>query len=110
MAKLAPVFWMLSMMDPTGYAKMCSIMPQELDSCIGVAVHGGLCGAGLMTIGPTATGVSERERSFTTLRRMVDEMGLSVCSMGMSDDFVQAVECGSTMVRVGSRLFGQRLT
>jgi len=65
---------------------------------------------GLMTIGPTTTDFGERQRSFTTLRQMVDEMGLSVCSMGMSDDFVQAVECGSTMVRVGSRLFGQRLT
>lgn len=29
-------------------------------------------------------------------------------SMGMSDDYPLAVECGSTMVRVGSRIFGQR--
>jgi uncharacterized pyridoxal phosphate-containing UPF0001 family protein len=77
-------------------------------SFLDVALQAGLVVEGLMTIGPTTTGVSERQESFTSLRRMVDEMGLSVCSMGMSDDFVQAVECGSTMVRVGSRLFGQR--
>ena len=29
-------------------------------------------------------------------------------SMGMSGDFVSAVECGSTMVRIGSRIFGER--
>lgn len=29
-------------------------------------------------------------------------------SMGMSDDYPIAIECGSTMVRVGSMIFGQR--
>ena len=31
-----------------------------------------------------------------------------ILSMGMSDDYPIAVECGSTMVRVGSRIFGER--
>ena len=29
-------------------------------------------------------------------------------SMGMSDDYPLAIECGSTMVRVGSSIFGER--
>ena len=32
----------------------------------------------------------------------------NILSMGMSDDYPIAVECGSTMVRVGSRIFGAR--
>ena len=109
-AKRAPGARILLQVNTTGELTKGGIAPHDVASFFDVAVQTGLDVAGLMTIGPTATGVSERERSFTTLRRMVDEMGLSVCSMGMSDDFVQAVECGSTMVRVGSRLFGQRLT
>ena len=32
----------------------------------------------------------------------------NILSMGMSDDYPIAVECGSNMVRVGSRIFGAR--
>ena len=32
----------------------------------------------------------------------------NILSMGMSDDYPIAVECGSTMIRVGSRIFGER--
>jgi uncharacterized pyridoxal phosphate-containing UPF0001 family protein len=39
---------------------------------------------------------------------MVDRLGLSVCSMGMTDDLEVAVGEGSTQVRVGSALFGAR--
>ena len=36
------------------------------------------------------------------------ESDFDIVSMGMSDDYPIAVECGSTMVRVGSRIFGAR--
>ena len=36
------------------------------------------------------------------------ESDFDIVSMGMSDDYPLAVECGSTMVRVGSRIFGAR--
>jgi uncharacterized pyridoxal phosphate-containing UPF0001 family protein len=39
---------------------------------------------------------------------MTDERGLGVCSMGMSGDFEAAIAEGSTMVRVGSAIFGPR--
>jgi pyridoxal phosphate enzyme (YggS family) len=62
---------------------------------------------GVMTIG--ATGDPEGARpGFRLLRRIADEHGLTTCSMGMSDDLEVAVEEGSTMVRVGSALFGVR--
>ncbi|MFM8793915.1 MAG: YggS family pyridoxal phosphate enzyme, partial [Acidimicrobiales bacterium] len=63
---------------------------------------------GLMTVGPTEGGPEGAEPVFTALRRMCDEGGLGVCSMGMPADYEVAVGCGSTMVRIGSALLGPR--
>jgi uncharacterized pyridoxal phosphate-containing UPF0001 family protein len=45
---------------------------------------------------------------FRAVRRLVDELGLPTCSMGMTDDLEVAVQEGSTRVRVGTALFGPR--
>lgn len=42
------------------------------------------------------------------LRRCPDLRGFTTVSMGMSDDYLLAVQCGSTLVRVGSAIFGAR--
>ena len=34
--------------------------------------------------------------------------GIDTLSMGMSDDMQSAIECGSTMVRIGTAIFGAR--
>ena len=41
-------------------------------------------------------------------RALVDDLGLDVCSMGMSGDLELAVAAGSTEVRIGTALFGPR--
>ena len=41
--------------------------------------------------------------------KKIDNVDMSVLSMGMSSDYVQAIEEGSTMVRVGSSVFGARV-
>ncbi len=62
---------------------------------------------GLMTIG--AMGDADRSAEvFSLVRRLADEHELPECSMGMSGDVVDALEAGSTMVRVGTGLFGPR--
>jgi uncharacterized pyridoxal phosphate-containing UPF0001 family protein len=38
----------------------------------------------------------------------MDVQNLEICSMGMSDDYLEALECGATMLRIGSGLFGRR--
>lgn len=48
-------------------------------------------------------------REFAALRRFVDDLDLSVCSMGMSADYREAVLEGSTMLRLGTRLVGPRV-
>jgi len=67
----------------------------------------GLDVKGLMTIGPPDDPDGSR-RAFSSVRGLVDRLGLPIASMGMSDDFEIAVEEGSTMVRVGRAIFGPR--
>lgn len=68
----------------------------------------GLDVAGLLTVGPTSGSRAHTEDGFGQVRSLVDELGLTVCSMGMTGDLEIAVACGATSVRVGSALFGAR--
>ena len=66
---------------------------------------------GLMTVGPLTTDKKKIRNSFIQLRELKDRInqpGLNELSMGMSGDYEIAVEEGSTMVRLGTALFGLR--
>lgn len=70
---------------------------------------------GLMTIGPLTGDESAIRDAFRELRGLFEEvrsrfpaLPLNELSMGMTSDFEIAVEEGSTMVRVGTALFGSR--
>lgn len=69
------------------------------------AADSGLDVRGLMGVAPVGDAAAP---AFALLRRLVDQLGLVECSMGMTDDLEAAVGAGSTMVRVGSALFGPR--
>tara|TARA_R110002096_G_scaffold172690_5_gene346541 strand:- start:850 stop:1545 length:696 start_codon:yes stop_codon:yes gene_type:complete len=68
---------------------------------------------GLMAI-PSAT--NEPEQQTSAFRKMADlltslkqhEFDVDTLSMGMSNDFEAAIACGSTMVRIGTAIFGPR--
>ncbi|HVT14444.1 MAG TPA: YggS family pyridoxal phosphate-dependent enzyme [Fimbriimonadaceae bacterium] len=63
---------------------------------------------GLMTIGP-ALGEQEKMRPFfKSLRLLNERIGGDWLSMGMSGDFEVAIQEGSTHIRVGTALFGER--
>ena len=66
----------------------------------------GLDVAGLMAVAPRP--VEEARDSFRTVRRLADDLGLAVRSIGMTEDLELAVAEGSTMIRVGRGLFGDR--
>lgn len=75
----------------------------------------GIALEGLMTIGPLQGGPEGARRAFrllSSLRTRARERGLlsegAELSMGMSDDFEIAIEEGSTIVRLGTALFGHR--
>jgi uncharacterized pyridoxal phosphate-containing UPF0001 family protein len=70
---------------------------------------------GLMTVGPFSADQERIRAAFRQLRdlyrRLQDEhpeLAMDMLSMGMSADFEAAVEEGSTLVRLGSALFGPR--
>lgn len=73
---------------------------------------------GLMTIGPFSDDANESRNSFKLLKSIFDEANsasflktpLSVLSMGMTHDYEIAIEEGSTMVRIGTAIFGSRIT
>jgi PLP dependent protein len=82
--------------------------PDEVAELVEAASTAGLHVDGLMTVGPTHGGPDAARPGFRIVRRLVDELGLRQCSMGMSDDLEVAVSEGSTQIRVGTGLFGER--
>lgn len=67
----------------------------------------GLVVQGVMGVG-TAADDEATAAGFRRLRSLADQLGLAECSMGMSGDLELAVGEGSTMVRVGTAIFGPR--
>ena len=65
---------------------------------------------GLMTIPPIALNLYQRKDLFCECRNLADHLRLKHCSMGMSNDWQEALEGGATWIRVGSLLFGKRNT
>lgn len=69
---------------------------------------------GLMTMAPLTEDRTQWKQAFARLRASRDELErtlnvkLPELSMGMSGDFAEAAAEGSTIIRVGSRLFGNR--
>jgi len=92
-------------------------LPEQLDEALSeIALLPGIFVRGLMTIPPflddkrqTAQFFSQMNQLFLDIRyKKMDNITMDVLSMGMSDDFELAVAEGSTLVRVGSAIFGSR--
>lgn len=69
---------------------------------------------GVMTIGTLTDDIELNKSEFRTLRALFEELrvqfggAFDTVSMGMTSDYREAIECGSTMVRIGSKIFGER--
>jgi len=65
---------------------------------------------GLMTMATNTEDEKEIRRCFMEAKALLSTFTfhLSTLSMGMSDDYLIAIECGATMVRIGSTIFGER--
>ena len=81
-----------------------------------IAVLPGIQVNGLMAIPPICAEksalcnyFSQMHQSFIDIRaKKIDNVFMNCLSMGMSSDYAEAIECGATMVRIGSSLFGPR--
>ena len=63
---------------------------------------------GLMTINPRGLSSNENSELFKKCRSLADSLQLPDCSMGMSGDWEEAIDSGSTWLRLGSLIFGDR--
>ena len=63
---------------------------------------------GLMTINPRGLSSKENSELFKKCRCLADTLQLPDCSMGMSGDWEEAIDAGSTWLRLGSLIFGDR--
>lgn len=90
------------------------VLPDEAETlAAAIAELPGLCLRGLMAI-PEATDNSDKlATQLLELKQLFDRMAekhpdMDTLSMGMSNDLELAVACGSTLVRVGTAIFGSR--
>lgn len=100
-----------------GEEQKAGVMPEALPALAeAVLGYDSLELAGLMLLPPFDLTPEQRRPLFAELRRQRDaletrlNMTLPVLSMGMTDDFPQAIMEGATIVRVGTRIFGPRPT
>ena len=63
---------------------------------------------GLMTINPKGLSSTKNKELFKKCRALADSLQLPDCSMGMSGDWEEAISNGSTWIRLGSLIFGER--
>jgi len=60
---------------------------------------------GLMCLPPNSIDPS---KYFQKMKKMNDNLSLNELSMGMSSDYLSAIKCGASFVRIGSKIFGMR--
>jgi pyridoxal phosphate enzyme (YggS family) len=98
----------------SGEATKAGIAPEEIPAvAAAVARLPRLALRGLMTIPEPTDDTALQRARFESLRELRDALNrdgfaLDTLSMGMSDDFESAIAAGSTMVRVGTAIFGPR--
>ncbi len=76
----------------------------------------GICVKGLMAIAPFVEDPEENRQYFALLKQLsvdikqknIDNVNMNVLSMGMTGDYLVAIEEGATYVRVGTGIFGNR--
>jgi uncharacterized pyridoxal phosphate-containing UPF0001 family protein len=105
-AQLAPGAEVLIQVDCTGLPGRNGCGPGEVPALTLALSQLDLRVRGLMTVAPPET--SEASRAFRLVSQLADSLGLPERSMGMTDDLELAVAAGSTMVRLGRALFGER--
>jgi hypothetical protein len=88
---------------------------QELAQILGNISRGNYANInvkGLMGMASFTDNQTQIKNEFTSLKKLFDQYSsdynLNTLSMGMSSDYQIALDCGSTMIRIGSALFGER--
>ena len=88
-------------------------LPQFLEQ---MGQYPGVRVRGLMAIPPICEDSTKNRKFFQEMYNLsvditakkYDNVWVDILSMGMSDDYAEAIACGSTMIRVGTAIFGKR--
>jgi PLP dependent protein len=102
----------LIQVNVSGEQSKFGLAPDELPAFLKkISVFDQIRAKGLMTMAPYLDEPEETRSYFRQLRLLRDanqkeELALTELSMGMTNDFIVAIEEGATMVRIGSALFG----
>ena len=103
--------------NTSGEVQKHGFLPNQLDEIIECFNETNIKIEGLMTVGPKTTEEKKTRNSFIQLRKtrdsisqLLNQPNLRELSMGMSGDYEIAVEEGSSVVRLGTALFGNRRT
>ncbi len=100
-----------------GEAAKSGILPEQADEMAAkMAEYPSLRLRGFMTIPPISVENGGNLRYFAKMYQLYvdikakkyDNTSMDCLSMGMSDDFADAIKEGTTMIRVGTRIFGAR--
>ncbi len=106
-ARRRPGVSVLVQVDVVGGQGRNGCTPEEVSDLVAALRDEELTVSGLMTIGPQGPPEASRP-AFALVRDLTTRLGLAECSMGMTDDMDVALSEGSTMVRLGRALFGER--
>jgi len=101
--------------NTSGESQKHGFMPKQRKEMLSCLEEPNIRTTGLMTVGPRTKDKKQIRKAFVELRNLRDsinqELGstaLKDLSMGMSGDYEIAAEEGSTMIRIGTALFGKR--
>jgi pyridoxal phosphate enzyme (YggS family) len=106
-ARRQPGASILVQVDVVGGHGRNGCRPAEVAALVTALTDEQLDVGGLMTIGPQGPAEASRA-AFALVRDLATRLGLAECSMGMTDDMDVALAEGSTMIRLGRALFGER--
>jgi pyridoxal phosphate enzyme (YggS family) len=98
---------LLIQVDYTGGATRNGASADEVPALVGRARDLDLDVRGLMTVAAPDSALARS--AFANLAALREDLGLAECSMGMSDDLEIACELGTTELRIGRALFGERV-
>ncbi|MGA7161062.1 MAG: YggS family pyridoxal phosphate-dependent enzyme [Bacteroidota bacterium] len=116
-SKLGRVIDILVELNTSGESSKYGVMPgKAIELVRKISTHPNLNILGLMTVGPFLPDPAQSRPSFRLLKTVFDEINsahflrepMKDLSMGMTHDFPVAIEEGSTMVRIGTAIFGTR--
>ncbi len=115
--KIGKIQRILIQVNVSGEESKFGIKPSECEElCRAISKLENLKIEGLMTIAPFVENKNAIKNIFCELRQIsldisaknIDTVSMGELSMGMTNDYPEAIECGATMVRVGTGIFGKR--